>query len=70
MDIFGKLKMESAVKDMWDVLDEQIEVYKVIARYTKEYYKALLQEGFTVEQALELVKTQGISAGVESNKDS
>lgn len=65
MDIFDKLKMETAIKDMWEVMDHQIKFYEVQSKMLREYYNALIKEGFTNEQALELVKNHGINGAVK-----
>lgn len=64
MDLFDKLKMEMGIKEMWGMLDTQIQLYEVTSRLLKEYYNALIKEGFTDKQAIELVKRFGINGAI------
>lgn len=63
MDIFDKLLMEIATKELEDVMSEYEMVTEVIAAQMQMYFKALVKAGFTEEQAFELVKEHGANVG-------
>lgn len=63
MDIIGKLEMEMAIKQMYSMMTEQIELYKLTSKMMREYYNALIEVGFSKQEALSIVKEHGIKAG-------
>lgn len=63
MDIFGKLQMEMAAKELKNMMPEYEMVSEVIAAQMQMYFKALVNAGFTEEQAFELVKEHGANVG-------
>ena len=60
MDIFEKLQMEMGLKN---IMPEYEMVSEIIATQMYAYFKALVNAGFTEEQALELVKEHGANIG-------
>ena len=63
MDIFGKLQMEMAAKELKNMMPEYEMITNVIAVQMQMYLKALVEAGFTEEQAFELVKEHGANVG-------
>lgn len=63
MDIFDKLQMEIAAKELENIMPEYEMVSEVIAAQMQIYFKALVKAGFTEEQAFELVKEHGANIG-------
>lgn len=63
MDIFDKLQMEIAAKELKNIMPEYEMVSEVIAAQMQIYFKALVNAGFTEEQAFELVKEHGANVG-------
>lgn len=63
MDIFGKLQMEIAAKELKNMMPEYEMITNVIAAQMQMYLKALVEAGFTEEQAFELVKEHGANVG-------
>lgn len=63
MDIFDKLQMEIAAKELKNIMPEYEMVSEVIAAQMQIYFKALVKAGFTEEQAFELVKEHGANVG-------
>jgi len=63
MDIFGKLQMEIAAKELKNMMPEYEMVTEVVAAQMQMYLKALVEAGFTGEQAFELVKEHGANVG-------
>jgi hypothetical protein len=63
MDIFGKLQMEMAAKELKNMMPEYEMVSEVIAAQMQMYFKALVNAGFTEEQAFEIVKEHGANVG-------
>jgi hypothetical protein len=63
MDIFGKLQMEIAAKELKNMMPEYEMITNVIAEQMRLYLNALIKAGFTEEQAFELVKEHGANAG-------
>lgn len=63
MDLFSKLQMELAAKELKDTMPEYEMVSEVIAAQMQIYFKALVKAGFTEEQAFELVKEHGANVG-------
>lgn len=63
MDIFGKLQLEIAAKELKNIMPEYEMVSEVIAAQMQIYLKALVKAGFTEEQAFELVKEHGANVG-------
>ena len=54
----GLEKLRSAVQAMKDELPLQIEIAATFAKIRREKFKAYKREGFTDEQALDLVKAE------------
>lgn len=67
MDQFEKamkeIEFNQAKKDILDEFDITIQTFKMISKMEYEYFKALLEEGFTEQQALYIVAKQGINIG-------
>jgi len=63
MDIFGKFQMEMAAKELRNMMPEYEMVSEVIAAQMQMYFKALVNAGFTEEQAFEIVKEHGANVG-------
>lgn len=63
MDLFSKLQMELAAKELKDTMPEYEMVSEVTAAQMQIYFKALVKAGFTEEQAFELVKEHGANVG-------
>lgn len=63
MDIFGKLQMEMAAKELKNMMPEYEMIINVIAEQMKLYFNALIKAGFTKKQAFELVKEHGANVG-------
>ena len=63
MDIFGKLQMEIAAKELKNMMPEYIMGAEVIAKQMKAYEEALIKAGFSNEQAFEIVKEHGVNVG-------
>ncbi len=61
MNAFERLAFEEAVKRAKESEDLLIEMYRMAATSLKNYYNALLEKGFTSEQALEIVIRHGIN---------
>jgi hypothetical protein len=58
--IFGGSNIDAnkqAVKDLLDILPERIKLLAIIAKMHKAKYDALIDEGFSKDQALELCKS-------------
>ena len=60
MDIFDKLQMEMELKN---IMSEYEMASEIIAAQMHVYFKALVNAGFTEEQAFELVKEHGANIG-------
>ena len=63
MDIFGKLQMEMAAKELKNMMPEYEMMINVIAEQMRLYLNALIKAGFTEAQAFELVKEHGANVG-------
>jgi len=63
MDILGKLQMEMAAKELKNMMPEYEMMANVIAAQMQMYFKALVNAGFTEEQAFEIVKEHGANVG-------
>jgi len=63
MDIFSKLQMEMAAKELKNIMPEYEMMVNVIAEQMRVYLNALIKAGFTEEQAFELVKEHGVNIG-------
>ena len=63
MNIFGKLQMEMAAKELKNMMPEYEMITNVIAEQMKLYFNALIKAGFTKKQAFELVKEHGANVG-------
>jgi len=63
MDIFGKLQMEMAAEELKNMMPEYEKIADVIAVQMQTYLKALVNAGFTEEQAFELIKEHGANIG-------
>ena len=67
MNIFNKamndIEMGQCLKEVIDGLPNYLKLCSAVAKQEKVYYDALVQEGFTSEQALILVAQHGIYAG-------
>lgn len=53
-------ELQAAIENCKRLLPYQIELAKVIAKSEKAKYDAYVAEGFTKEQALELLKVRGV----------
>jgi len=63
MDIFGKLQMEMAAKELKNMMPEYEMITNVITEQMRIYLNALIKAGFTEEQAFKLVKEHGANVG-------
>lgn len=63
MDIFKNLQIEMAIKELKANLPSMIEFGKLAAKQHKAYYDSLVKEGFTENQAIEIVKKHGLTYG-------
>jgi len=54
-------EIRKAMKEMKDMSSLIIEVAFSVAKSNRAYYEALLEQGFTKAQALELVKSNGMN---------
>ena len=63
MDPFQMMAMEQAIKDAKSVEPQYIEVCHIMARELKHYFDALVEQGFTQGQALEIIKAHGCIPG-------
>ncbi len=63
MDIMTKIQMEMAAKELKNMMPEYEMVAEVVAAQMQMYLKALVEAGFTEEQAFELVKEHGANVG-------
>lgn len=66
-NLLKRLDMEMGIKEVGSMLPEFIMAAKVMSKQMFEYYKALLEAGFTEDQALLLVAEHGIDIGRMSN---
>lgn len=55
-----KAAMQDAIKVMVELMPEQIKIYALQAQAMRARQDALIKQGFTEEQALEIVKTRPI----------
>lgn len=55
-----KAALQDAINAMIEILPEQIQVFALQAEMLKAKQDALVKQGFTEEQALEIVKTRPI----------
>ena len=69
MDIFKNLQMEMAIKELKSNLPTMIEYSKIVAKQLKAYHEALVKEGFTEDQALEITIRHGNTYG-NTNEES
>lgn len=67
MDPMQKLEMEMVTDQLIKALPTLMGAYPVISQATKAYFDELKKVGFTQEQALHIVSTQGIMAGIDPN---
>lgn len=58
--VFRIAAMANAVKSMLESKSEQIKLIKIFAEMRYEKYNALVEEGFTPEQALHIVENTSI----------
>jgi hypothetical protein len=63
MDLLNKLQIEMAIKETMSMMDEFRQLCEMVSIQQKIYYDALLEQGFSEKQALEIVKTHGVDAG-------
>lgn len=49
-----------ALRGILHELPAQLEMYEVVAKCRRKYFEELIKEGFTEEQAMEIVKTTNI----------
>jgi len=63
MNLLNKLQLEMAVKEQREMLPEWNELCKVMSEQMRMYYDALVETGFTEEQAMLLVTQHGINVG-------
>lgn len=50
-------EMKEAIADLWAMLPAQLEYVMIQSKMRKKKYDSLLKEGFTEQQALEIVKS-------------
>lgn len=55
-----KVAMQEGIKAIIAIVPEQIKLFSIHAKVLKAKQEALIKEGFTEEQALEIVKTRPI----------
>lgn len=53
-------KYEKSIQNMWEMLPYVTQEWEVKAKFLKAKYDGLIKEGFTEQQALEIVKTRPI----------
>lgn len=63
MDPFKKAEFDKYLKDTKNTEPQFIEICNIAARQLKHYYDALIDMGFTAEQALEIIKEHGCHPG-------
>ncbi len=63
MNLLDKLKIEMAIKEQMALLPEFGQLCELAATEMKMYYDALINVGFTEEQAMDLLAFHGIDAG-------
>lgn len=49
-----------ALKAMLSELPAQLELYEVVAKCRRKYFEELMKEGFTEQQAMDIVKSTNI----------
>ena len=57
-----RLELELASDNIAKIVPTMLGLYPAIAQMTKAYFDALVKEGFSENQALHIVATQGITA--------
>lgn len=57
------IQLKEACKAIMDNFEAQVEFYRVSAKIQKAFYDELINAGFNEQQALEIVKYQGIAGG-------
>lgn len=62
-----KFVLELAIKEEKGMLPEHAQLCELRAIQMKAYYEALIDAGFTEEQAFEIILCHGIDAGRESH---
>lgn len=55
-----KNKYEKSIANMWGMLPYVTQEWEVKAKFLKAKYDGLIKEGFTEEQAMQIVKTRPI----------
>ncbi len=70
MNLLDKYKLELAIKEIRLILPEFKETCKLVSEQMKMYYDALIDVGFTEEQAMDLLAFHGIDIGKISNWNS
>ena len=57
-----RLELELASDNIAKIVPTMLGLYPAIAQMTKAYFDALVKEGFSENQALHIVATQGVTA--------
>lgn len=68
-DAWQEFQRESIENELKNVLPLLVGSYPVIAQALHSYYTQLMNAGFSSTQALQIVKFQGIMAGVQNNNE-
>lgn len=53
-------KYEKSIQNMWEMLPYATQEWEVKAKFLKVKHDGLIKEGFTEEQAMEIIKTRPI----------
>lgn len=69
MNLLQRLQLEMAVKQQKSILPEYKQLCEVTATQMKMHYDSLVNEGFTEEQAMDLIAFHGIDVGRSSHID-
>lgn len=59
--------MEMALKEMKSNIPLMIDLGVQVSKLLREYYNALIKEGFTEQQALQIVINHGVSYGFKQS---
>ncbi|MEC0666314.1 hypothetical protein P8864_10475 [Priestia flexa] len=59
-----KMEYQLAKEQLEKAIPAMLGAYPTLAKLTRNYYKELIKEGFTEDQALHIVTHQGINGGM------